>query len=77
MLVSKESSYEFANLSYSIIEGTPNIPATLTDINIDDGEAGAVLTANNDGTYSFKKINFTDIEDTPEDNSFINAIIFS
>ena len=77
VLTSNGSSYEFANLEYSMIEGVPSIPAVLTDINITDGEAGAVLTANNDGSFEFKKINFTDIEDTPEDNSFINAIIFS
>ena len=77
----------FANLQYNLIEGTPSIPATLTDINISDGSANTYLSANNDGTFEFKAIDYSQLQNRPDaelaekmailaDDAFINAIIF-
>ena len=76
VLIANGSSYEFANIQYSDIEGTPLTPSSLVDLSIVDGQQGEVLTANGSGSFEFKKMNYSDLEDTPEDNSFINSIIF-
>ena len=39
--------------AYSDLTGTPTVPAALTDLNITDGTAGQVLSADGDGTYTF------------------------
>ena len=39
--------------AYSDLTGTPTVPTALTDLNITDGTAGQVLSADGDGTYTF------------------------
>ena len=56
-LATKANSADLATVAttgaYSDLTGTPTVPTVLTDLNITDGTAGQVLSADGDGTYTF------------------------
>jgi hypothetical protein len=56
-LAAKANTADLATVAttgaYSDLTGTPTVPAALTDLNITDGTAGQVLSADGDGTYTF------------------------
>ena len=56
-LAAKANTADLATVAttgaYSDLTGTPTVPTVLTDLNITDGTAGQVLSADGDGTYTF------------------------
>ena len=56
-LAAKANTADLATVAttgaYSDLTGTPTVPTALTDLNITDGTAGQVLSADGDGTYTF------------------------